>query len=239
MPEMDEMRAYDVGPKPNVPETLSVLYKNSVEKYAKRPAVISHSQSPDHLSHSIDAAQINREHGVLYWTYEQLDSVSQKVAAGLRGHITSGSSDPIVAFLWSSVEWALAKWASVKLHVPFCPLDPGMLGKGLRDDCVNLVSSVRPQIIFVENKESTTAVLDVFGRIPDHEPACIVVLNGHIPPYEGDIQIMPFNTLIQSERLPASARLPIRNGSKDDVSQILFTSGSTGSPKVSSVCLNS
>jgi acyl-CoA synthetase (AMP-forming)/AMP-acid ligase II len=103
-------------------------------------------QSPDY------AAQGVEKH--LQWSYSQLSSVAERMAAGLQAQgLSFGSS--IVTVLRNGVEFPMAFWAAHKLSCPFVPLSSRILTNAVQTRHMLTVADVAA--IVVEDFESAAA----------------------------------------------------------------------------------
>jgi acyl-CoA synthetase (AMP-forming)/AMP-acid ligase II len=203
----------------------------ATQNHPKKLAIACLHQPPNLYGiHSLDhAAQGVEKH--LQWSYSQLSSVSEHLAAGLQAQgLSSGSS--IITILRNGVEFPMAFWAAHKLSCPFVPLSSRTLTNVVQTRHMLTVANLTA--IIVEDFESAAAFDQMW-----HAGArrVIKIVAGDASP-EGWTSISELLAIGRRARVNLNGengKLHTREAehgveSSNTVS-ILFTSGTTSLPK--------
>lgn len=226
----------DGGPLPSSKQANDLwhdIIKKGLDRYPDNTAVIALHQSSDHLGHLIELSSTfhkETERTYLSWTFRQLDIASQRLVSQLQAFgVTRGFA--ICPFIYSSVEWAIVLWAAVKLGLLFAPLDPMVLRR--KEEARYLLDLVKPAIVVVHNSE------DAWGF--DAIEASLSVKVKLVFDQEGQT---PWNWSVlgdtpDKDQVGHQATLvePSPKSNGDDIAAIVFSSGTTGKPKVGSIPL--
>lgn len=144
-------------------------------------------------------------------TYRLADGFVRRIAAGL-AHVT-GKDRPVVAVsLPNGLEYYLLYWAVVRLGGVIVPLSPWLK----RENLVGIFSNICPDVVVVHSEKDA----DVLAVSRDAGVACCVALD------PAGSELTPWLELAESTfPVPATSLDP------DDVSIVMHTSGTTGTPK--------
>ncbi|POR32185.1 Nonribosomal peptide synthetase-like protein [Tolypocladium paradoxum] len=159
----------------------------------------------------------------LRWTYGSLHSRAERLAASLAS-LGCGPGMNLAAIFWNSAEWGLFFWAAAKLGMVFVPIDVRAGG-----DMQFMLSAVNPQVVAVQDADITEAL--TFGdgqlRMPPIRIHCST------QPVEGWLAYDGVS-LSQENRghvVVSQDVLSAHQTSDDSIALIIFTSGTTGTPK--------
>ncbi|KAL9619919.1 MAG: hypothetical protein Q9160_005476 [Pyrenula sp. 1 TL-2023] len=220
----------DGGPLPSSKQANDLWYdiiKLGLDSYPDNTAVIALHQPSNHLGRLIDSSSmVYEEPGRTYlsWTFRQLDTASQRLVSQLQAFgVKRGFT--ICTFIYSSVEWAIVLWATVKLGLLFTPLDPTVLRRG--EEARYLLDLVKPAIVVVHTS-GDAGDFDAIEASLSPKVKLIFDQQGQTPRnwfISGDT---PDRDSVGHQ---ATLVEPSSKNNGDEIAAIIFSSGTTGKPK--------
>lgn len=220
MARLDNTIAERHGPEvPCLDRSLWDLFSDTVRRHPHNDAVVSLWQSDTRCGDgqsSTDAAGIR-------WTYQDLHLRAEETASALQSRGCMPGM-PLVAVLGNAVEWGLFFWAAAKMRMPFVPLDPRALAdpKGT----ASVLGLVKPAVIVASNAKTAQA-LEATGLA---DAVCVRIQAASSDElakgwtWPSDINVAHTNNA-------RNCHLPTKHGDLNDVALIIFTSGTTSTPK--------
>ena len=215
------------------------LIQEGLQKSPDKPALIVAHQPAEHLSGLLDSndddVKQTRSNGdstktCFTWTYTQLHHASLKLVNGMfacniRPKMT------IVTLIPNSAEWALILWTSVFFRTTLSSVDPGALSQPRRDELVNFLVTLTPDVIVVPDAEGAKAVDEALQAANTILPLLRLTLaDSASETWKSlvDVATADIPQQIDEEGLTRAAL----TDDPDRTSLILFTSGtSSGKPK--------
>ncbi|ATY59282.1 AMP-binding enzyme family [Cordyceps militaris] len=204
------------GPATGFGQLLWHMFLATATKYPGRDAIVAINEEAGPPENSSKAP-------VQRWSYRELLSKVDAVAHRL-GHLgCGGNGNTLVVITRNIAEWGLFFWVAAKLGMTFIPLDPGAKG-----DLSFLLSASSPQLLFVEDEAMAQAVEDWVVQTKSSVQAQIIL---------SDTTRAGWLSLVQIEA--ETHRLCLKKCQFDDLranntdsnALIIFTSGTTGTPK--------
>lgn len=212
---------------PGHPQDLYAIFSQAAHQYSERPALVSLYQS-DRLLPSVNSSCQAENRHELRWTYAQLLNGANCLAASLYSQgVRAG--DSFAVFLENSAESALLLWAAARLRARFVPLDPRSLSRS--KEVEHYLGVVQPHVVVVRD-EPSAQIVDSKLSTQSHATVKITVRQGDTTPPIKGWQI--FEDLVVSSREALLQLLCMEQQAPDlksDIGLVVFTSGTTGSPK--------
>lgn len=222
------------GEWPNTPLPVWRRLANAAQQYPNKlalaclhqPANLYGVESLSHTPHASDQA----DH--LQWTFAQLDSNAERLAAGLLSlGLTSGSS--IVSILKNGIEFPMAFWAAHKMACPFVPLNPRNLANG--KETQHMLSTVDAKAVFVNDLDLAVA-FDSLYDAKDRQVLKIMVGQVGESTRDGWITVadlLEVGDKAKSDQHGTVTATLAQEPPSDDKNwvTVLFTSGTTSLPK--------
>ena len=209
-----QMRAEIFGPAvPGLDQTLWDVLSASATERPHREAIVSLWQDE-----SGNEAPPHAE--CLRWTYHDLLSRAETVAAALRRQ-GCGAGMQLAAVLWNSAEWALFLWTAARLDMTFVPIDPRVPG-----DVQSMLSTLEPGVVVVQDLDCTAAAIVWRDASKRRDVLCIQCSGRPDDSWIGLAELTG-----GMELSGACAPLAAVNRDTDLPMLIIFTSGTTGTPK--------
>ncbi|KAL9594336.1 MAG: hypothetical protein Q9219_007086 [cf. Caloplaca sp. 3 TL-2023] len=219
--DSNKAEAFIKGPESNVKiSSLKTRLCQSVKQYGNRDALVC--LPPSGYTTDGPAQKVVR------WTYGQLYTYARALADWLRLRGVK-RGDCIVAFLTNEPGFALALWAAALLRACFVPLDWRIAQR--TQDIKDYLSTVSPTAVLVTDNTAAQAVDD----------ACTCQnrqLKARIATNEGSETVVDtwafLNNILGDPETGESVPEGIESEDDDraeDIELIIFTSGTTGSPK--------
>lgn len=214
--QYDLSKSYRDGGAP--PEPLGDFWTWLSSPGVKTPdasAVLSVSQSTSHLS-CLGLQELQKPVEHAQWTYGQLIHAAENLASFLfQQGIRPG--DVLTTFLGNSADWALFFWVSARLGTTFAPLDASSLNRP--DDVKYFISVLAPKVVVVQDTAS--------AYLYDSSKASgkVKIISQHDS--KNPAPWISVATMAASE----TYAVPLPPSDRHHCTMILFTSGSTSSPK--------
>ncbi|OAR02879.1 hypothetical protein LLEC1_05712 [Akanthomyces lecanii] len=185
-------------------------------KYPSRDAVVA-------MVEDTDTPAFGSEASARRWSYQELLDKVDAVAHRL-GHLgCGGAGNTLVVITRNVAEWGLFFWVAAKLGMVFVPLDPGA-----KDDLSSLLAASAAQAIFVEDEEMAQTVDDwaVASK-------CFIHIKILLSANARAGWLSLANVEAEAHRLcQMKCQFDgLRAGGTSSSALIIFTSGTTGTPK--------
>ncbi|KAI1341227.1 acetyl-CoA synthetase-like protein [Xylariaceae sp. FL0016] len=217
------------GPVPNIDRPLWSMLSDTVSRFPHHDAVVSLWQSPatiaSSLSPRIDKAEQSekRMNSILRWSYVDLERKSIDLANCLHS-LGCRSGTPLGVMLWNSAEWALFFWASARLGLVFVPIDP----RCSDTDMQHYLDITQPVVMVVQDDALLKRYEDVqLGQEQGRTSSLLHICCQ----YESDVDgWQSLEAVLQTPR-SNSPDVPVAEARNDRPSVVVFTSGTTGTPK--------
>lgn len=157
------------------------------------------------------------------WCYNHLLQEAEILASSLetRGFV---SGMPLVVLLGNSAEWALFFWAAAKLQTPFVPLDPRALADS--DGMQKMLGLIKPGVIVVSDTKAAEALA---GSSAVMEAHVRVQISRSEQTLKGWTSFSDLSTPCRSNL--TTIAVPDTSKELDDIALVIFTSGTTSTPK--------
>lgn len=206
--------------------TLWHLLSSSATSFSEREAVVSLWQSADSARRQPREGQ-HAAAGCLRWSYRALHQKAIRLAEVLVG-LGCEKGMPLAAVLLNSAEWALFFWAAAKIGMPFVPIDARA-----EADVDPMLAAVSPHLLVVQNADMAARLS--FRKNQLQAPRILIQCSMAA----ADAHWLTLDSLLESsivsqELDPPASKLPnsaTGNTSSHDTALVIFTSGTTGSPK--------
>jgi long-chain acyl-CoA synthetase len=163
------------------------------------------------------------------YTYERVGDLAWQGAGMLRQHGV-GAGDRVMLLSENRPEWGITFFAIVLASAAAVPLDAQLLP----NEVVNLVRASTPRVLVLSHKQAERLCVDagIAGRRADDDSHAVFAawLDAKLAELEITPPIvMPFEELlVEPDVSPAAVRPEVRG---DTIASIIFTSGTTGTPK--------
>ncbi|KND86927.1 putative acyl-CoA synthetase YngI [Tolypocladium ophioglossoides CBS 100239] len=202
------------------------ILSTSAANYPDREALVSLWQpaEPDEPSQHLRHPQGSN---CLRLTYGALHGRAERLAASLAG-LGCGPGMHLAAIFWNSAEWGLFFWAAARLGMVFVPIDVRAGG-----DMQSMLAAVNPQVVVVQDADITETLTFGDGQL-------------RTPPIRIHCSRRPVDGWLAYDGLSLSGgtqergddavavshdTLPRPEVSDESIAFIIFTSGTTGTPK--------
>ena len=195
----------------------------SAAQYPDREALVSLWQpaAPDEPSQHLPSSPGS---DCLRWTYGSLRGRAERLAASLTT-LGCGRGMHLAAIFWNSAEWGLFFWTAAKLGMVFVPID---VRAGV--DLQYMLAAVNPQVLVVQDADIAEAL--AFGHGQPRMPPIRIHCSGR--PTKGWLRYDEGSLSQESgfDAMGVPQNEHSRHGaSNDSTALIIFTSGTTGTPK--------
>lgn len=216
------------GPSvPSLNRPLWDLFLDTARRYPHNDAVVSLWQSET----SEDGCKIQGKHqdgskrdpAAIRWTYEHILLRSKEIATALRRRGCEPGM-PLAVILGNAAEWGLFFWTAARMRMPFVPLDPRALAdpKGV----AKVLSLVKPAVIVVSSAKAAHALA---ATGPASTSSVQIQISEPEELVEGWISLSGIDAA-DADRAPGNPP-PTGSTGLEDVALVVFTSGTTSTPK--------
>ena len=191
-------------------ESLWTLLSAAAEQHPHNAAIIS-------------LHQFEHSGAPLRWTYAQLEHKCASLMGSLEllGHTPK---DSVVTFLDNQAEWGLFFWTSARLGSPFVPLSPGSLARP--EEVKYMLRVAKAGVVVATDEHQATHLDQIAPEILRKIPIKIIVKCERTNPPSSWVPLTEILT-----RSLGIAALPISQTRCTDTVLLLFTSGTTSTPK--------
>ncbi|KAF2448804.1 acetyl-CoA synthetase-like protein [Karstenula rhodostoma CBS 690.94] len=219
------------GKWPDSPLPIWTRLANAAQEYPEKLAVACLHQSPKLYGVQSPEYAVQGVDKHLQWSYSQLSSTAERLAAGLQAQgLSSGSS--IITILRNGVEFPMAFWAAHKLACPFVPLSSRTLTNAVQTRHMLTVADVAA--VIVEDLEAAAA-FDHVWHAGARKVIKIVAGEASFDGWTSISELLEIGRRAQAvqngENGTLHAREPEHSGESTSTVTILFTSGTTSLPK--------
>jgi len=201
------------GEVKDLDQTLWDLFSSTAARYPDRDAVVSMWQ-PEKLYTREQSTPADSKY--LRWSYLELYQRGNVLAQWLEEQGCQ-TNTRLAAFLWNSVEWGLFFWSSAKLGATYVPLDPRILA--IEGD--KLLATAQASIVVAQDAEGAVAIDEKLG------PVIRIQCTGNPVPGWTQLSDILGSVDVADHEVEASSG----RGSAGDTALIVFTSGTTSTPK--------
>ncbi|KAK5123139.1 hypothetical protein LTR85_003337 [Meristemomyces frigidus] len=208
-------------PFAHAPSSLKNLLIWSAQTHSDGVAVVALHQAANLLPALNGALRFST---YLRWTYSDLFHGAKLLAAALH-HRGVRKGDHIVALLPNSAEWALGFWAAVLLGCPWFVVQPRAATSS--EEVKHILELSRAKVILAWDTELITQLGESAPRELGAIPVKIICSDSGLVPE----QWLLLRSLLAETSEPLEVQPDDPLSVADDLTVVLFTSGTTGRPK--------
>lgn len=192
------------------------IFNSTATKYPERDAIVS-------LHDDCNAADTGPEVASQRWSYRELLTRVDAIAHQLCHLNCSGEGSSLVVVTRNTAEWGLLFWVAAKLGMIFVPLDPDT-----KDNFCDVLTMVMPRVIAVESFELAQKV-DSWIRQEERTPLIKILITDSMN--HGWLSLSQMQNESYKPCQPDCLLDGLRPSISDSTALIIFTSGTTGTPK--------
>jgi long-chain acyl-CoA synthetase len=156
-------------------------------------------------------------------TWGENQEACKKISKSLMA-LGVGRNDKVDILSWTRLEWLQVDIATVSIGAVVVGIYPS----NLADDCAYILNHSDAVILFVENEDQLKKILTVRDHLPQLKH--IIIIQGDS---SGKTDVMTWAEFMEKGRRVEDAEFLARTRElkSDDVASIVYTSGTTGTPK--------
>ncbi|KAH9886597.1 acetyl-CoA synthetase-like protein [Xylariomycetidae sp. FL2044] len=217
-------------PVPSIDRPLWEMLDDTAARFPDHEAVVSLWQKPGTYAPELlssDPKHRGRAGTGIRWSYPDLVEKSTHLANCLKVRGCRCGMHLLVA-LGNSAEWAMFFWASARLGMVFIPVDPRSTDTQLED----YVRTTKPQVVVAQDIEISQRLHGVLLRQSGSESQAVLVRITCSLAADDNWETLGDILRASDDAAPEeTSEDPPPQTSADDPAVIVFTSGTTGTPK--------